>query len=286
MLTTANQSEVANIDPDVLEPYLLTLPQAPCPVVHHFGPGVYVREVTIPSGAIAMGHKQRAEHLNIVLKGSVAIIGDDGKVRTIKAPAMFVGGPGRKVGACIEECVWQNIYANPDNCRDIETLEARHLDKTDIAVEYERLFLEVRRRDHEEDRADFAAMLQEYGFSAEQVRAESEIQSDMVDLPSEYSAKLSIRKSGIEGKGLFLSSPANAGEIIAPARIGECRTIAGRYVNHAKAPNCEYRKMPSGDIYLVALTDIHGALGGSAGCELTADYRQALKASGRMEALK
>ena len=286
MLPSANQNELANLNPDVLEPYLLTLPQAPCPVVHHFGPGLYVREVTIPSGAFAMGHKQRFEHLNIVLKGSVAVLNDDGSVSVIKAPALFVGKPGRKVGACIDECVWQNVYANPDNCRDIETLEARYLEKTDIALAYERLYVDCLSKHHESDREDYAELLSELGMTDEQVMAETEIQSDMIDLPNEYATKVSIRPSPIQGKGLFLSSPADAGEVIAPARIGNCRTIAGRFVNHSKSPNCEYRKMPSGDIYLVAKAEINGALGGSAGCELTADYRQALEVSGRMEVLQ
>ena len=286
MLTVAGSQEVANIDPDMLEPYLLTFPQAPCPVVHHFGPGVYIREVTIPKGAIAMGHKQRHEHLNIVLKGSVAIIGDDGQVRVISAPAIFTGQPGRKVGGCIEDCVWHNVYPNPDDCRDIEILEARWLEKTDAAIEYERLYTECLSKHHDHDRADFAFMLDEMGVTAKQVREESEIQTDIVQLPSEYSTRLSVRQSAIEGRGLFLSSQASAGEVIAPARIGDNRTIAWRYVNHAKSPNCEYRPMPDGNIYLVALVDINGAIGGSAGCELTADYRQARSVSGRIEVIQ
>lgn len=254
--------------------------------MHHFGPGVYVREVTLPKGAIAMGHKQRNAHLNIVLKGSVAIIGDDGMVRVISAPAIFTGKPGRKVGACIEECVWQNIYANPDNCTDIETLEARHLDKTDISLAYDRHYLDVLAENHTADREDFVSFLDEIGMSEEQVKAESEIESDMVPMPAEYLTRLSVRNSPIAGRGLFLSSPASAGEIIAPARISGGRTIAGRYVNHAKQPNCEYRLAGDGTIYLVAIADIDGSIGGSAGCELTADYRQAAKVSGRIKEMQ
>lgn len=282
MLANVESAQLAKIDPDILEPYLLGLPQATCPVVHHFGPGVYIREVTIPKGAIAMGHKQRHEHLNIVLKGSVAIIGDDGQVKVISAPAIFVGQPGRKVGGCIEECVWQNVYPNPDNCRDIETLEARWLEKSEVALEYERLYVECLGKKHDADRSDYFAMLSELGITDEQVRMESEITSDIVDLPIEYATRVSIRDSGIQGKGLFLCSSAKAGETIVPARIESGRTIGGRYVNHSPTPNCRYEVFGN-CIYLVAITDISGSFGGSAGTELTADYRQALRASGRME---
>lgn len=134
-----DQSERGDINPDALESYLLSLNQAPCTVIHRFRPGVYIREVTIPKGAIAVGHRQRYEHLNILTRGSVAMIGDDGQVKVISAPATFVGKPGREVGGCIEECSWQNVYPNPDNCRDIEALEAQWLEKSNAAAEYERL---------------------------------------------------------------------------------------------------------------------------------------------------
>jgi hypothetical protein len=34
-----------------VERKMLLLPQADCPLHHHFGPGLYVREVHIPAGA-------------------------------------------------------------------------------------------------------------------------------------------------------------------------------------------------------------------------------------------
>jgi hypothetical protein len=30
----------------------MNYPQAPCPVIHRFGPGVYIREVKIPAGGL------------------------------------------------------------------------------------------------------------------------------------------------------------------------------------------------------------------------------------------
>lgn len=272
------------IDPDILEPYLLSASQADCPVVHHFGPGVYVREVTIPKGALAMGHKQRFEVLNIVLKGSVAII-DDGAVKVISAPTIFVGKPGRKLGYCIEECVWQNVYANPDNERDIETLENRYLDKSEFYRSFHKTYIEELGKMYQEERDDYALMLAETGFSEDQVRAETEISEDMVDLPETYSVRLSVRPSPIEGRGLFISHPAKAGDLIAPARIAGNRTIAGRYVNHSHNPNCKYERIGN-NVVLIAIKDIGGAAGGSPGDELTADYRQALVASGRIEVKK
>jgi len=270
-----------DVDPDVLEQYLLSFPQAECPVVHHFGPGIYIREVTIPKGALALGHAQRHKHLNIVLKGSVAVI-DDGRVKVVSAPAIFVGEPGRKMGGCIEECVWQNVYPNTDECRDIEELERRWFVKSPVALMYEKCLTDVRLKHSQPDRDDYRKFLKEIGFTDEQVRSESEFTGDMVDLPVEYAARVSVRQSGIEGNGLFLCSPVCAGDIIAPARLSGKRTVAGRYVNHSKAPNSEYRRADNGDVYLYAIRDLHGSLGGSAGSELTANYRDAARVSGRI----
>lgn len=276
-------NDIAKVDLDFLEPYMLAFsgPQIQFPVVHHFGPGVYIREVTLPKGAMAMGHKQRHKHLNVVLRGSVAIY-DDGKAKVISGPLVFVGEPGRKIGVCIEECTWQNVYPNPDNCRDIEALEARWLDKSLTAIEYEKNYTYELSKFHDEDREDYEKLISEIGMTDEQIRTESFSEIDMVDMPEQYATRISVRNSAIEGRGLFLSSPAVSGEIIAPGRIGESRTIAGRYVNHSKAPNCEYKTI--GDIiYLIAITDINGSLGGSAGSELTVDYRRALSVAKRME---
>jgi SET domain-containing protein len=86
---------------------------------------------------------------------------------------------------------------------------------------------------------------------------------------------LRLADSAIHGKGVFTTAPIAAGEYIAKARIGNSRTPAGRYTNHSCLPNCELVKH-DGDIYLKALVDISGCLGGSVGTELTIDYRNAV----------
>jgi hypothetical protein len=270
-----SSQSLAEIDPASFEPLMLSMPQVDCPLVHHFGPGLYVREVTIPAGAIAMGHAQRYEHLNIVLKGAVVIL-DGAEWRTVRAPAIFVGKPGRKFGYCLEECVWQNIFVNPDNERDISVLEDRYFDKSAVSEKFQELLNFELSKEHIEDREDFALMLSEFGFTPEQAKAESEYTGDMVPVPDAYASRLSIRNSPIEGKGLFLSFPAKEGEIIAPARIDGGRTVAGRWVNHAKNPNCFYEQHGN-TIFLVAKRDISGAKGGSPGDELTVDYRESMK---------
>lgn len=121
---------IPNNSIEELEIAMLSLPQVECPVVHHFFPGLYIRELTIPAGVLAIGHAQKYEHLNIILQGRVSMF-EEGKVKFIKGPLMFMGQPGRKFGYVTETIVWQNIFPNPTNETDIEKLEAIFFEKSD-----------------------------------------------------------------------------------------------------------------------------------------------------------
>jgi hypothetical protein len=131
-----------------------------------------------------------------------------------------------------------------------------------------------------EDREDFELVVRLSGFTPDVVLAQSENPHDQIAMPEGFGAKLTIRPSAIEGLGVFLSSPVEEGEVIAPARIDGFRTPAGRYTNHSKTPNAKFVKDLDGDIWLVAACRISGCIGGSQGEEVTVDYRQALALSG------
>lgn len=256
-----------------LEKEMLGMPQADCPVAHHFGPGIYIREVTLPAGIFAVGHAQKYDHLNIMLTGKVAIV-DDGAVRVLEAPMIFTGKPGRKVGYVLETCVWQNVYATEET--DIDALEAYYLDKSENWKAYDKEQSEIAHALNQHNRDDYAQVLKEFGFDAATARQQAEDESDQIDMPTAFKAVVQVRDSNIEGKGLFLSWHIAAGQIIAPARIEGKRTPAGRYVNHSVNPNCMYVADEKGDIYLMSLRDIEGCKGGDCGEELTVNYRQAL----------
>lgn len=262
------------------EAHMLQFPQSECPVVHHFGPGVYIREVTLPAGTLAIGHAQRHEHLNIMLTGSVSMVGDDGQIKTLKAPMIFVGKPGRKMGLVLETCTWQNVYPNPDEERDVDTLEAKWLDKSQTWQAHNAAKQLSLLDAHQADRDDFNTLIKQAGFTPEVVRQQSENTGDQIAMPDGFGAKLTIRPSPIEGLGVFLSAPAEADEVLAPARILGHRTPAGRYTNHSTNPNAKFVKTDDGVIWLVATRRIAGCAGGDQGEEVTVDYRQALSLSG------
>lgn len=263
-----------------IEAAMLGYEQMDCPVVHKFGEGIYIREVVMPRGIIAIGHRHRVPCYNQMLQGKVAMV-ENGAVSVIEGKVAFAGKAGeRKVGYVIDTVVWQNIWANPDNCRDIEKLEARYLDKSETWRDYEHECSIIRNGMRERDRDDYLCLLKQYGFDEATVRAQSENESDQVPMPDEWLSFTAIHDSEIQGRGMFSTWPFDEGDVIAPARLKGCRTPAGRYVNHSANPNCVFVKNDAGDIYLVAKSRIRGCKGGEKGDELTVDYRQALALSG------
>lgn len=281
MLAESAKRDVGRaIQIDQVESHMLSLPQAECPVVHHFGPGIYIREVTLPAGTLAIGHAQKYDHLNIMITGSVAMVDEDGQTKVLVAPMIFVGKPGRKVGYVIETCVWQNVYPNPSDERDVDVLETKWLDKSQGWSDHDRASKESDYASHQADREDFFELIQVAGFTPDLVRQQSESEVDQIPMPEGWAPKFTIRNSSIEGRGVFLSSPAEPGEVIAPARIKGMRTPAGRYTNHSLSPNAQFVMDDAGDIFLVATKRISGCCGGGQGDEVTVDYRQALALSG------
>ena len=256
---------------------MLEMEQADCPVTHHFGAGVYMREINIAAGVFSIGHNQKKEHLNFMVKGEVLMFKDDGSVETLKAPMIFTSQPGRKVGLIIEDMQWFNIY--PTNETDIDILEDTYLDKADVWGDSDYINKKLDYVVKQRDRGDFDVMLKDLGVTADQVRTESEIQEDIIPFPY-GSFNVQLSDSQIEGKGLFATSTIKAGDLVAPARLNGKRTPAGRYTNHSPNPNAEFVLFDNNDIVLAALIDIEGCKGGELGEEITNDYRQAISLRG------
>ena len=79
--------------------------------VHYFAPGLYAREITIPKGAVLTGKIHLFGHINIISKGDISVLTEQG-VKRIKAPATIVSEPGiKRVGFAHEETVWTTVHA-------------------------------------------------------------------------------------------------------------------------------------------------------------------------------
>jgi hypothetical protein len=100
-----------------------------CEWRHYFAPGVYMREITMPKGALMTGRVHKHEHLSIISRGKVAAMTQDGVVVIEVRPGdhnyIFVSPAGLKRAlVVIEECTWAVIHTNPTNTHDLKALEA------------------------------------------------------------------------------------------------------------------------------------------------------------------
>lgn len=256
-----------------LEKHFLNEKQADCPVTHIFAPNIYIRQVAIPAGTFSIGHYQTTEHLNIMLKGRVTMVNEDGSHSELVAPQTFVAKPGRKIGYIHEDMIWQNVYST--NETDVEKLEAMFLHKSITWQEHQKSQNLLLTLDHSSDVADYYLAIAEYGFDHETVRKQTENLEDQIPMPfGDY--KIMIADSKIDGKGVFATGNIAEGEVIAPARIDGKRTPVGRYTNHSKNINAIMVLRDNGNIDLVAKKAITGCQGGNLGQEITIDYRQAI----------
>lgn len=102
------------------------------PLKHTFGDGIYVRDLTIPKGFLVVGKIHKTRTLNILLKGDITILTEDG-IKRMKAPQYFIGSPGsKKVGYAHEDTVWINVLPT-------EEIDLDKIESTFIAKDYNEL---------------------------------------------------------------------------------------------------------------------------------------------------
>lgn len=112
-----------------METFMLAQPQVECPVRHYFSQGVYAREITIPAGTILTGKIHKYEQLNILSKGDISVLTDEG-VRRVQAPFAIVSPPGTKrIAYAHEESVWTTIHGT--DLTDVEKIEEAFIAQTD-----------------------------------------------------------------------------------------------------------------------------------------------------------
>ena len=101
---------------------------------HYLAHGLYAREILIPKGTLLTGKIHLAEHLNIISKGDISVMTDEG-IKRIKAPATIISQPGiKRVGYAHEDTVWTTIHA----CDETEIDKIEEALVVDSFEEFER----------------------------------------------------------------------------------------------------------------------------------------------------
>lgn len=107
----------------LIEAELAKMPQTKFETKHHFASGLYAREIFIPKGGMLTGALHKTEHLNIVTKGRITVLTEDGIKKNIKAPFTIVSRPGtKKVGYAHEDTIWTTIHATAET--ELSKIEA------------------------------------------------------------------------------------------------------------------------------------------------------------------
>lgn len=94
--------------------------QVEVPLRHFFGGGMYAREMTLQKGTYWTGKIHKQEQINILSKGDITVLTQDGPIR-VQAPFTIVSPAGvRRAGYAHEECVWTTILktdlTDPEEC--------------------------------------------------------------------------------------------------------------------------------------------------------------------------
>ena len=123
----AIKSELVKLDGDLIqklfaiEEGMKGLPQVELNHKHYFSKGLYGREMTMPKGTMAIGRLHRFSQINIISKGDVSILTENGWKR-FQAPCTFESPAGVKRAAYThEETVWTCLIATDET--DLDNIE-------------------------------------------------------------------------------------------------------------------------------------------------------------------
>lgn len=119
METDIKAQKAYNDKVEEFETSLFSAKQPDCPLSHFFGPGVYIRQITMHADDLIVGHEHKTEHFNIVLKGKANVMMGNEIVEVIEAPCIFISKPGvRKVLYILEEMIWATVHVTEETSMD------------------------------------------------------------------------------------------------------------------------------------------------------------------------
>lgn len=107
---------------DRLEASMLELPQVACPIRHHFAPGIYAREISIPAGTVVVGVVHKTDNLIIVSKGRLQVVTPEGTAEVRAGDTLMCKAGTKNCVLALEDARWTNVLPNPENITDTGAL--------------------------------------------------------------------------------------------------------------------------------------------------------------------
>src|SRR3954470_20694219 len=109
------------------EAFLKQQPQVELETHHYFSDGVYAREIKIPAGIILTGEIHKFKQLNILSKGEMSVLTEDGMKR-VSAPFTVVSPAGTKrIAYAHTECVWTTVHGTDET--DVDAIRSKFIAK-------------------------------------------------------------------------------------------------------------------------------------------------------------
>ena len=118
---------------DALLAQVQVMPQVECPEENFFGPNVYIKQVTMPAGAVIIGKPHKIDHLCSMVSGRMILVDSNGDKKELVAPMTFMAPKGRKVAYIVETVIFQNIFSTDET--DLDKLENMIIDDSDSLLE-------------------------------------------------------------------------------------------------------------------------------------------------------
>ncbi len=95
--------------------------QVELPTSHHFGGGVYLRELFIPKGHTLIGRTHKKEHLCIFVCGDMTVVSDGARTR-LTGYKTFVSAPGvKRAGYAHEDSIFVTVHRT--DSKDLDEIE-------------------------------------------------------------------------------------------------------------------------------------------------------------------
>jgi quercetin dioxygenase-like cupin family protein len=95
---------------------------------HFFAPGMYMRELVVPSGMLMVGKIHKHAHFLMVLKGKAEVISEFGRM-VVEAGHLSVSPAGvKRVVLALEDTQFVTVHVNKNDSQDLEVIEAEHIE--------------------------------------------------------------------------------------------------------------------------------------------------------------
>ena len=97
---------------DAIQAAVERMPQVELPLTHRFLPGMYIRTIFMPKGALVVSKIHRTTHPFVVSRGRAAVFDEKNGVQEIEAGHIGITTPGtRRILYIREDCEWTTFHA-------------------------------------------------------------------------------------------------------------------------------------------------------------------------------